>query len=102
MQPAVAEQIAAVSRETPPLTSPLDAEVDVEVLKAIPKAFAIEDERSVNWLIKKIVAARAYADRIKDWAEQEQRRAVREEATLLFLFGRQAEVWARAEIEKLD
>jgi phage host-nuclease inhibitor protein Gam len=84
-----------------PVTNVHDAEVDIEVLKTVPKAFCIEDEKSANWLVRKIMNARAYASRVKEWAEQEQRRAEREEKTLLYLFGRQIEDWARVEIEKL-
>jgi phage host-nuclease inhibitor protein Gam len=84
-----------------PVTNVHDAEVDMEVLKAVPKAFAIEDEKSANWLIKRIVSARQYAARVKEWAEQELRRADREEKTLMHLFGRQIEGWAREEIDKL-
>lgn len=94
--------LIAVSEATPPLSFPIDAEVDLEVLKNVPKQFAIADQKSANWLVRKIVHAREYAARVKVWAEQEQRRAIREEMTLLFLFGRQVEEWSRAEIAKLN
>ena len=90
------------SLETPPVNSPTDAEVDLEVLKSVPKQFCIEDDMSANWLIKKITATRQYAQRVKEWAESETRRAEREESTLMFLFGRQIERWARDEVEKLN
>ncbi|HWE04319.1 MAG TPA: host-nuclease inhibitor Gam family protein [Tepidisphaeraceae bacterium] len=86
---------------TPPLTSPLDAEVDIEVMKLVPKRFAVEDEKSANWLVRRIIAARQYGLHVKAWAQHEQRRAEREEMTLLFLFGRQIEMWTRDEIQKL-
>jgi phage host-nuclease inhibitor protein Gam len=88
--------------ETPTVTHLVDAEVDIEVLKLVPKQFAIVDEKTANWLVKKIISARQYAQRVKDWAEQEQRRAEREEMTLLFLFGRQIENWAKEEITLLN
>lgn len=78
-----------------------DAETDVEVLKDVPRGFAIDCEEHANWLVKKVVAARTYAARVKQWAEREQRRAAREEQTLMFLFGRQLETWTRSEISKL-
>ena len=87
--------------QIPVATSSLDAEVDVEVLRSVPKQFSVEDEKSANWLVKKIVAAREYADRVKEWAAQEVRRAEREESTLSFLYLRQLEGWARGEVEKL-
>jgi hypothetical protein len=87
---------------TPPITSPVDAEVDLEVLKVVPRHFEIVDEKTANWLVRKIVAAREYGERVKEWAERERRRADREEHTLTFLFGRQIETWAKTEIEKLN
>jgi hypothetical protein len=86
---------------TPPVSNPIDAEVDIEVLRTVPKAFEIADENTANWLVKKVVAARQYGERVKEWAEQERRRAEREEATLLYLFGRQLERWVKGEIERL-
>lgn len=80
---------------------PGDSEVDIEVLKSVPKEFCIDSEERANWLVKKIIAARDYSERVKSWCEQEQRRAAREEQTLLFLFGRQIEAWAKSEIAKL-
>src|SRR5439155_13447674 len=80
--------------------SPADAEVDIEVLRVVPKQFAIDSQESCNWLIRKIVAAREYAAHVKEFAETEVRRAQREEMTLMFLFGRQAECCARAEVEQ--
>lgn len=77
-----------------------DAEVDLEVLKSVPKEFCIDSQERANWLVRKIVAARDYSERVRTWSEQEQRRAAREEQTLMFLFGRQIETWARAEIGK--
>jgi hypothetical protein len=97
--------IAPVKSETtellvPPVTAPVDAEVDVEVLKAVPKQFCIEDEKTANWLVRRIVAARQYGEHIKEYAEQERRRAEREEAVLTYLFGKQLERWVKATIEK--
>jgi hypothetical protein len=86
---------------TPPATSGLDAEVDLELLKSVPKQFAVVDAKTANWVVRKIVSAREYADHIKQWATLETRRAEREEITLMFLFGRQLEAWSKAEIEKL-
>ena len=79
-----------------------DAETDIEVLKTVPKQFEITDDKTANWLVKRIMQSRAYAQRVKDWADQEIRRASREENTLLFLFGRQIETWVKDEIEKLN
>src|SRR4051812_37830723 len=75
--------------------------MDIEIMRSVPKAFAIDCENHANWLVRRIVAAREYSQRVKAWAEQEQNRAAREEQTLMFLFGRQIESWARDEIKKL-
>jgi hypothetical protein len=86
----------------PPGPNPLDAEVDIEILKTVPKAFAIDCEDHANWLVRKVLGAREYAQRVRDWSARELARAAREEQTLMFLFGRQIEQWTRAEIEKLN
>jgi endonuclease I len=86
----------------PPVANPLDPEVDIDVLKSVPQHFAIDSEDHANWLIRKIIAAREYATHVKEFAEREVRRAQREEMTLMFLFGRQAERWARGQIERLN
>lgn len=78
-----------------------DAETDAEILKDVPNSFAIDCEEHANWLVKKVMAARSYSERVRQWAEREQRRAAREEHTLMFLFGRQIEEWTRSEITKL-
>lgn len=78
-----------------------DGNTDLEVLKSVPKQFEIVDEKSANWLIRRIMNSRSYATRVKEWAEGELRRAAREEHTLLFLFGRQIENWTKEEIAKM-
>jgi hypothetical protein len=105
MQSKITVQLAPLTQpalETPQVCNAMDAEVDIEVLKAVPKAFEINSEDTANWLVKKVIAARQYAERVTKWAEQEQRRAEREESTLMFLFGRQIEKWTRDEIEKFQ
>lgn len=89
------------NRGTPAIATPMDAEVDIEILKSVPKQFEINDERSANWLIRKISNARYYTEQVKKWAELEIARAAREEKTLMFLFGRQIEAWVKTEIERL-
>jgi hypothetical protein len=88
----IAEQV--VAEETPEIS---------ELVRDAPSSdnlpFTVKDEKSANLVIKKIIAARAYGERVKRWAEDEQRRAEREEERLLFLFGRQLETWAKTEIE---
>ena len=95
------QEAALLQRPVSPTSTALDFEVDLEVLNVVPKQFVIDCEQHANWLVRKVVSARDYACRVKFFSEQEQRRAAREEQTLMFLFGRQIEAWAKAEIEKL-
>lgn len=80
----------------------VDADTDAEVLKTLPPRFCILDEHSANWLVRRVMESRAYAERVKEWADQEVRRADREEKTLMYLFGHQIEAWVRSEVEKLN
>jgi hypothetical protein len=67
---------------------------------SVPDAFAIEDASSANWLVRRIVEARAYAKRVKAWADAEVRRAERDEQFFLQRFGHQLEAWTKAQIAK--
>jgi len=64
------------------------------------EGFCVRDAATANWVVRKIVEARAYAVRAKAWAEAEQRRAQRQEDFLLRRFGRELEDWARSQIEQ--
>jgi phage host-nuclease inhibitor protein Gam len=83
------------------LAPPESTQVDDEVLRLVPAGFVIDDQTSANWLVRKIAEARRYAERVKEWAQREQRRAEREEQTLLFLFGHQIEAWTLDQIAAL-
>jgi Bacteriophage Mu Gam like protein len=63
-----------------------------------PDGFAVTDESSVNWVIRKIVEARAYADRCEEWCRREQARAKREEEFFFFRFQAQLMAFARQKI----
>ena len=84
----------------PPAVFAGDGETDLDVLKSIPKQFEVNDEKSANWLVRRIMDSRSYATQVKAWAEAELRRAAREQQTLLFLYGRQIEAWAKDEVAK--
>ena len=94
----------ASEAETPEQVVAQNIEVatDIEVMQSIPQHFEITDDKSANWLVKRIMESRAYARKVKDWAEQELRRAEREETTLMFLYGRQISDWTRDEVAKLN
>ncbi|MBA3777086.1 MAG: host-nuclease inhibitor Gam family protein [Betaproteobacteria bacterium] len=76
------------------ITAPVSAELEP------PETFAVNDTTSANWVVRKIIEARAYAKHVKEWADGELRRAEREEQCFLHAYGRQLEDWARAEIAK--
>jgi hypothetical protein len=70
-----------------------------EMVQDAPATFHVTDEASANWAVRKIVEARAYQARIKDWAEKETRRVEREEDFLLKRFGDELERWARKQLK---
>src|SRR4051812_26681090 len=64
-----------------------------------PDTFCVKDEASANWVVRRIVEARNYTSRIKDWAEKETRRVQREEEFFMRRFGPELESWARTQIK---
>jgi phage host-nuclease inhibitor protein Gam len=65
----------------------------------VPEAFHVHDAATANWVVRKITESRQYAQRVKEWAATEVRRAEHEEQFMLFRFGPQLEQWARRELE---
>jgi len=70
-------------------------------LPAPPEVFAIRDEVSAAWLVRKISEARAYVAKVRAWAHREERRALREEEFFMGRYGAQLEAWCRGEVAKL-
>ncbi len=66
--------------------------------KEPPETFSVQDEASANWVLRKVVETRSYANRVKAWAEGELKRAASEEAFFLHMYGRQLEDWTRSQI----
>ena len=64
----------------------------------VPEDFRVRDGRTANWLVRKIVEARAYAERVESWAAAEIRRAQHEERWLLNRYGHQLRDWLDAEL----
>src|SRR5687768_5232518 len=60
--------------------------------------FSIDSLGAANWLIRKIKESRAYADRVRAWAQVEVERAEKDEARLLERFGNQLREWVVAEL----
>ena len=63
-------------------------------------AFCVTDELAANWVVRRIIAARAYADHVKQWAEGELRRAEREEQFFWMRFGPQLKNWTANELSR--
>lgn len=53
----------------------------------LPDRFAVTDVRTANWVVRRVMEARAYGQAVKEWAEAEATRAGREEEVLLAHFG---------------
>lgn len=79
----------------------IEDEVDAEIDRTVPQTFTVNSPETAAWLVRRIVAARKYAEKVKLWAELELRRAAREEQRLSFLYGAQLRDWAEAEVRKL-
>lgn len=76
-------------------------EADSEALEAmLPPRFSIRDEKTADWLVRKLVEADAHIARVKLQAQREICRTEREKAFLLFRFGRPLETWAQKELAK--
>ena len=81
-------------------TIQVEAEVETELQRLIPAAFCVTCSDTAGWVVRRIVAARQYAEHVKAWAERERRRASHEEQRLLYLFEPQLRNWADAEIQR--
>lgn len=58
----------------------------------------MRDEATANWVVRKIIEARAYAERVKAYAERELKRTQRQEQFFLKQYGPELEAWARQQI----
>lgn len=98
---------------TDPASPFADCPVDLDALLAdlqadastdgtpVKQPFVVHDERTANWLVRRLKQARAYGAHVAEWAEVEKRRAAAEEQHLLFLYGAQLRTWVTAELERL-
>lgn len=75
--------------------------IDNELVSLVPQSFAITDQKSANWVVRRIAEARSYARDVQEWAQVESLRAQREEQFFLWRFGAQLEEFARAGVEQL-
>jgi len=77
-------------------------EIDQEIAPAVVEGFHVHDEGSANWVVRRIIEARQYAQHVKEWAELECRRSQRDEDRLMFMFGRQLEAWVSERIAAMN
>ena len=75
----------------------IDEQQDVPPAECSP-TFEVTDEGSANWVVRRVVEARAYAERVERWAAAETARARREEAWFMARFGGQLQTWLRGEL----
>src|SRR5689334_19620543 len=66
----------------------------------VPQRFAVKDESSADWLVRKLVEAEAHIRRVKEQSDREVRRTEREREFLLMRYGPDLERWTRAELVK--
>ena len=67
----------------------------------VPERFVIDDAPKASWVVRKIVEARKYGERVQQWCERELRRAEQEEEWLLRRFGAELEAWTKGELERV-
>jgi hypothetical protein len=77
----------------------LAADKDTQSVMITSDGFRVADENTANWLVRKILEARAYAVHVEEWAAAEKQRAKRDEQRLLLRFGPELEQWLRTEIQ---
>jgi hypothetical protein len=73
----------------------------IDVADPPDDTFTVTDEQSANWVVRRIIAARTYAQHVKAWAEGELRRAEREEQFFWLRFGPQLKNWTANELARM-
>ena len=59
------ELIAEVS----PPQDEIELAVEHEIVRMLPEGFCVHDADSASWVVRRVVEARGYAERVKQWAE---------------------------------
>lgn len=72
--------------------------VDTTAESSDGDGFRVDSDSAANWLVRQIVESRSYADRVRQWAKDEIRRAERNEEKLMYLFGDQLRRWCQEEV----
>ena len=78
-----------IEREQSEGADALDPVEEVEVAEE----FHVDSDETANWVVRKIVEARAYAKRCADWCVTEQARAQRTEEFFIWRFGAELRRW---------
>lgn len=95
MRAAASSRTELLSLQQQPVET-IEGEVEGEVeevpdagaaLVPLPERFIVNDIGSANWVVRRVMEARAYSQAIKEWADIEATRARREEEFLLQHFG---------------
>jgi hypothetical protein len=78
-----------MTTEAAPEAPDFDAGAELEV----PADFAVRDQDTANWVVRKIAEARTYQQRIREWAAREEARAAREAEWFLGRYGGELASW---------
>ena len=81
-------------------TTESDGATETLEVALVPEQFAVRDNSSANWVIRKILESRAYAKRCAEWCEQEQARARRTEEFFLVHYQQQLIDFARQQLRE--
>jgi hypothetical protein len=65
-----------------------------------PEQFEVRDRASAEWLVRKLVEADAYVERVKHQASREIRRTQRERDFLMMRYGPQLQRWTCEQLEQ--
>lgn len=76
----------------------LDVPDDAALAAMVPARFGIRDEKTADWLVRKVVEANAHVARVKEQADREIRRTERERDFLLYRFGKDLETWTKIQL----
>lgn len=73
---------------------------DIGDIPGLPENFSVHDEASANWVLRKVVEARAYREHVRAWAEREIKSADREDEWFMQRFGPELSAWASKRISE--
>ena len=89
-----------MSQELAQRDDEVDATVETPEEYDVPAQFQVNSDEAANWVVKKIIGARAYAKHCDEWCEREKARARREEEFFLWRYGQQLREWLAIKIRE--